>query len=171
MTEFIISDTHFDDNGNIILYENRPFENWEKMTEALIKNWNSVVKLDDKVFHLGDVGMSSKEILSHIIPRLSGRLYLIKGNHDRKHSNKWYRDLGFTEIYEYPIIIDGYLILSHEPVYLNHNTPYRNIHGHIHSVKMDSDLYFNASVECINYTPITKEQIIEKTKWYVDKED
>ena len=50
-------------------------------------------------------------------------------------------------------------MLSHEPLYVNKNMPYCNIHGHIHSLEYDSKHYFNVSVECINYKPINFEEI------------
>lgn len=50
-------------------------------------------------------------------------------------------------------------MLSHEPLYVNKNMPYCNIHGHIHSLKYDSKSFFNVSVECINYKPINFEEI------------
>ena len=47
------SDTHFFHN-NIIDYCKRPFVNAEEMNEYIIKQWNSVVKPQDEVYHLGD---------------------------------------------------------------------------------------------------------------------
>ena len=60
---------------------------------------------------------------------------------------------------KYPIIYEKFWMLSHEPLYVNKNMPYCNIHGHIHSLKCDSKHYFNVSVECINYKPINFEKI------------
>jgi calcineurin-like phosphoesterase family protein len=48
---WIISDTHFGHN-NIINYCDRPFSNVKEMNEAIIDNWNSVVKQNDLVYHL-----------------------------------------------------------------------------------------------------------------------
>jgi calcineurin-like phosphoesterase family protein len=58
-------------------------------------------------------------------------------------------------------------------MYLEHSTPYRNIHGHVHSIDHHRDglagallgegqrkgYYFNACVEKINYTPVTLDYI------------
>jgi calcineurin-like phosphoesterase family protein len=51
--------------------------------------------------------------------------------------------------------------MSHEPVYLNINMPYINIHGHLHSKKMEGIQFVNVSVENWNYTPIDIKTIIQ----------
>ena len=51
---WITSDTHFFHN-RIIQYEDRPFANAMEMNEQMIERWNSVVRKDDLVYHLGDV--------------------------------------------------------------------------------------------------------------------
>ncbi len=73
----------------------------------------------------------------------------------------WWKNVGFDEVIEYPIIYNGFHILSHEPMYLNENMPYMNIHGHIHNLKYESKQFFNVSVECIDYIPISFEKIKE----------
>lgn len=155
---FMISDMHFGDN-NIIKYENRPFKNAEEMDNAIINNWNSVVKSDDKVFIIGDVSAYDKEKTTDIIRKLNGYKFLILGNHDMDRTISWWKEVGFDEVIEYPIVYNGFYILSHEPVYLSTNMPYANIHGHIHHLKYDSKQFFNVSVECISYTPIKFEDI------------
>jgi len=157
---FIISDTHFG-HSNIIRYEDRPYNDIEEMNDSLIKNWNQVVKNNDIIFHLGDFAFANKEGLKELINALNGRKMLIMGNHDRQINRhpKYWRDIGFEEVFKYPIIYKEFFILSHEPVYLNENMPYVNIHGHIHSTKYSYRGYFNACVENINYTPIEFEAI------------
>jgi calcineurin-like phosphoesterase family protein len=160
-TIWFIADTHFG-HKNIINYENRPFNNIEEMDEAIISNWNSVVDKEDIIYHLGDFAFShNKEELKILLERLNGRKVLIMGNHDL-HINKYtdfWREVGFEEVYRYPIIYDDFFMLSHEPLYLNNNTPYRQIHGHIHSGIMTPNLYYNACVEHTNYYPVKFEDI------------
>ena len=158
---YFIADTHFSDE-RIIKYENRPFVNTLHMNDTMICTWNSVVKDDDIVFHLGDVG----DICPDDFKTLRGKKILIKGNHDTK-DNDYYRRLGFHEVYSYPIIFDGFWILSHEPLYVNTNMPYANIFGHVHSsmyVQDYSKQHYCVSVERINYTPISFEEVKEKVR-------
>lgn len=155
---YFISDMHFG-HSNIIKYENRPFKNIKEMDANIIKNWNSVVKKDDKVFVLGDVSFYNKEKTAEIIYSLNGYKVLVLGNHDNERSLHWWKSVGFDEVIKYSIIYNDFYILSHEPMYLNENMPYMNIHGHIHNLKYESKQFFNVSVECIDYTPISFEKI------------
>ena len=150
---FMVSDPHLF-HANIILYENRPFKDTEEMNHVIVTNWNNTVKNDDHVFCLGDVGFGSKDMIKSIVSKLNGRKNLILGNHDRSHNIKWWHECGFDFVSRYPIIFKKFYILSHEPIYMNKSMPFLNIHGHIHSNKMESPQFINVSVECINYTPI-----------------
>lgn len=58
-----IADTHFN-HENIIKYCDRPFSNTKEMNEYIIQKWNSVAKEDDVVYHLGDVGFGTTEMLN-----------------------------------------------------------------------------------------------------------
>jgi calcineurin-like phosphoesterase family protein len=55
------------------------------MNEALVVNWNSVVKPEDVVYYLGDFSLAFRaiELYSH---RLNGTKYLVPGNHDLCHT-------------------------------------------------------------------------------------
>src|SRR6185503_11124675 len=79
---WIISDTHFG-HENIIHYTGRPFSNAWEMNQAILENWNSVVKVTDIVYHLGDVymGMPGQDAW-HLLKKLQGHKRLILGNHD-----------------------------------------------------------------------------------------
>ncbi len=158
---FFIADTHFGEDA-IRRYENRPFKNTKEMDSVIIENWNKCVKYDDSVFVLGDFGANKYE--SNILNQLNGKKYLVKGNHD-VYSNDYYRNSGFAEVYDKIIILDGFWILSHEPIYVTENMPYANIFGHIHNsplYKNYSKQHYCVSVERILYTPISFNNI--KTK-------
>ena len=92
---FMISDTHFGDNGAILRYEGRPFKNGPEMDGTLIANWNRTVKKEDVVYHLGDVAWNmDKEALKALISGLNGRKILVMGNHDRNFTvREWIRAL------------------------------------------------------------------------------
>lgn len=163
---FLISDTHFG-HENILKYESRPFANAAEMDAAIIANWNSKVGADDIVFHLGDVSFHDKFETAKIMCKLNGRKILIMGNHDGR-SRNWYLDVGFSQVSSFPIIIDKFWMLSHEPLYMNAAMPYCNIHGHIHSKKMTGANYFCVSVEHTGYGVILFEDI---KKGFVTPED
>lgn len=160
---FLIADTHFGED-HIRRYENRPFPSVESMDRELISCWNAVVSDDDIVYVLGDFGADGYE--ETVLAQLNGVKYLVKGNHDTK-SNAEYRQYGFEEVYDHPIIIDGFWILSHNALYVNGNMPYANLFGHVHNspiVKDYSNQHYCVSVERINYTPISFDVIKRKIK-------
>lgn len=155
---YLIADPHYGD-ARILRYENRPFQNAKEMDLKMIDNWNGLVEDPDIVYILGDFGADGYE--AELLSKLNGHKYLIKGNHDSK-DNDYYRKAGFEEVYDHPIIIDGFWILSHDALYVNSNMPYANIFGHVHNspiIKDYSKQHFCVSVERIDYTPISFESI------------
>ena len=155
---WIIADPHFGHEA-ILRYEDRPYPNIEAHDEAIITNWNAVVKKSHEVYVLGDFALTNSTRMKEILKRLKGTKFLIRGNHDRK-SGAWYEANGFRRVYPFPILMDKWYWLSHEPLYLNKHMPYVNIHGHIHSAKLESEQHINVSVEHINYTPILLDGIV-----------
>lgn len=82
--KFYISDTHFF-HHRILKMCARPFASIEEHDEHIISRWNSVVRDDDLVYHLGDVGFHlglNSERMRSLFYRLKGRKYLVIGNHD-----------------------------------------------------------------------------------------
>lgn len=157
---FFIADTHFGEE-NIILYGNRPYASARLMDMDMFRKWNDTVGDDDIVYHLGDFGAVGYE--EKLLKELKGQIYLIKGNHDKK-SNAEYRDYGFKEVYDFPIIWNDFYLLSHQPKYMNAYMPYALFFGHIHCsplYKTVSPQSFCVSAERINYTPISFEEIRE----------
>ena len=147
---FLIADLHLG-HRNILKYENRPFTTLQEQDEVIISNWNNVVKKEYEVYVLGDVSFYPKDKTKEILSQLNGRKILVMGNHDRHHSPKYWFNAGFEIVSKYPICLTEYnLWLSHEPMFMDDNTVYKNICGHQHSKGIENCV----SVELINYTPV-----------------
>src|ERR1700733_5184691 len=121
MTNFYISDTHFD-HFNIIRLCERPFKTLDEMNGCIIRNWNERVKDDDDVRFLGDFAWGNAR---HFFDQLKGRKHMIWGNHD-----KCSRDLPWVSATDYAEIEDGpfKLKLFHYPI-IEWNGFYK---GHFH---------------------------------------
>lgn len=154
MTIWIISDTHFG-HENIIRYCARPFASAAEMDEVMVERWNKVVKPSDHVYHLGDVAMKWQQ-MDAVMPRLNGKKRLVRGNHDifeTKRYSKW-----FAEIYGIRVL-NG-MIMTHIPIHPDSMSRFRaNIHGHVHNSTALTYPYVNVSVEAINYTPVSLEEV------------
>jgi calcineurin-like phosphoesterase family protein len=165
MAVFVTSDTHFS-HENIIKYTNRPYKDANHMNEDMIKKWNSAISKKDKVFHLGDFSLRKPEDCGSIIERLNGKIILVGGNHDVKSAERWI-NAGIAEVYNYPILYDGFYLMSHAPIFMNENTPFVNLFGHVHdhpSYMTWSSTGVCVCVERHDYTPINFEVIKEYYK-------
>lgn len=165
---FLIGDCHFG-HRNIINYCNRPFKDVEDMNEKLVKYWNNVVGANDIVYVVGDFALCGKQKIIEIGQRLNGRKRLILGNHDQASVNT-YREAGFEFVYNHPIILDDFFIVSHAPLgYLPPNGVYASIFAHVHDDPAYVDVSsrsFCVSAERIAYAPIEFETIKELMKAY-----
>ena len=188
---YLISDTHFG-HENVLKYEsirlnllspedkNKPIEEQILlMNEALIKNWNDIVKDTDTIFCMGDFalgGLEKNNNIRNISKRLNGEKILIRGNHDVKDPSI-YLESGWKEVKDYVLIND--ILFCHYPIGSEETTStwgvekefremYRNsleykfvIHGHSHSYNYDLKNHFNVSVENIEFKPISINQVLK----------
>lgn len=184
------SDQHFW-HTRVIQYCNRPFDSIEEMNEAIVENYNKLVKPEDLVYHLGDFSMAIKPV-EDITPRLNGQKILIAGNHDfchpshkkgRKEPTKWlekYKECGFTEIhlhldillddqwinlshFPYKDLEDGEHGLKHAQYRLNHS-PLHLLHGHVHNSWKTKSNMLNVGVDVWDFKPVHADQILEIIK-------
>ena len=163
---YIIADTHFGDE-NIRLYEERPFQNTDEMDNEMIRRWNETVTDDDLVYHLGDFCSQGEDRCRELLSLLTGHKFLVMGNHDLYLSPQKWRELGFEECYDLPIILKGFFMLSHEPLYICRSMPYANLFGHVHNIptyRSVSSRSACVSVERIDYTPILLETLREQIR-------
>ena len=170
MKRWLIGDTHFFDK-NIITFENRPFKTVEEMNTCLVNNWNSVVAEEDNVFLLGDVANTNninKADLQKLIKSLNGNITLIAGNHDVDNLD-FYAGGCKMKVYEYPILVDDFWILSHNPMYVNDMSPYANIFAHVHNnliYKTVTRRSYCVSAERIHFTPINFDEVVSEIMKY-----
>lgn len=82
--KYFYSDPHWA-HENIIRLAGRPFQTIREMDDTLIANYNAVVRENDEVYILGDVGWKDTKRVCRILERLKGKnRFLIVGNHDHK---------------------------------------------------------------------------------------
>ena len=181
---FFCSDLHFN-HRNIIKYCNRPWnsgpgkdgelivtdDDLSRMNEDLIKNFNSVVGADSTTWFLGDfcMGPNQKEKIPELRARLNGKVNIVLGNHDH-HSVKFYYDAGFDRVYDRPVVINDFVILSHAPMEFV-KAPFFSIFGHVHDCASYKTWSADSCCVCVErhgYTPVSMETIMEKTVEFRD---
>lgn len=156
-TVWFTSDTHF--LHKKLALEIRGFETEKEHDEALIANFNGVIKPEDAVFHLGDFSLknpaTNMEYFCDVMARLNGYWNLISGNHDSCWSG--HRDahrhrgdyllMGFESVQDFAKrkLNDNYILLSHFPYAGDHTLEQRHtqfrlrnegltlLHGHTHA--------------------------------------
>lgn len=186
---FITSDLHFG-HPNICRFCNRPYAmqapNRNPANAPLLKQMEEdILQMFDKlpadcdIWNLGDIffftGKPSEapiEDYRRIVARMKGvakgrRLFLVKGNHDGLYTSI-YRALGFTEVYDTPVILEDKWILSHEPVWIEPGSHFVNLYGHTHDLVIPED-YFCYDQE--NYAKDVRSGIVPEMKWPERKTD
>lgn len=172
---YVISDTHFN-HMNIIKYCDRPWYDADSMNWDMVERWNSVVKDEDIVYHLGDVYMGSgfsTEYTKNLLSKLKGRKRLVLGNHDNG-KDQILQNV-FQKISVWRMFPEFGLLLTHVPVHessLTRGNPdgpiketstlLRNVHGHIHDKEAPSKNHRCVCVEQTNYCPVNIEEL---RKW------
>jgi calcineurin-like phosphoesterase family protein len=79
MEVFVTSDTFF---GRRLSATTHGFSSVEEMEDKIIDNWNSKVKPNDVVYHLGNFGWDPISTESSII-HLNGKIFFIGGSYDK----------------------------------------------------------------------------------------
>jgi len=153
---FVVADTHFG-HKKVIEFEKekRPFVTIQEHDAELVRRWNSTVKKNDTVWHLGDV-LFGRESFS-ILPKLNGLKRLVLGNHDHYPSADYLRY--FSKVLG-AVELKGCL-LTHVPIHPDQFYRYRlNIHGHMHSGKLEDSRYVCVSVEHTGLAPILLDEVL-----------
>ncbi len=156
---WLISDTHFF-HENIAEYCDRP-AGWQ---DLIIENWNRWIHPNEIVFHLGDLALGKKEDAEALIPRLNGKLFLMRGNHDRR-SVSFYNRFGITMVkdpYQMETDTGLKLIFSHRPI-VPLPPGLLNLHGHVHNNPTPGlgSRHINLSIEVRQYRPWKLSEILQ----------
>lgn len=146
---------------NIMKYCNRPFQTVEEMNETMINNWNNVIKDKDEVYHLGDFSLVKKENLRKIRIRLRGKVYLIKGNHD-KFSKKDYENFENVEKIKEIRYNGKKIVLCHYAMRTwncSHHGAY-HFYGHSHGTLEPYGRSCDVGVDVHNFRPLHIDEAI-----------
>jgi calcineurin-like phosphoesterase family protein len=163
---YLISDTHFNHARIISDFGFRPAD----FADQFIKNCQKIIRPKDRLIHLGDVIWGNKKQLTTILKQIPGIKTLVRGNHDRVHSNTFFYEAGFATVCD-RIELKEY-VFSHWPVLINNDKI--NIHGHFHNiprrnweeslVERLTENHYLLSAELTNYCPVELETAISQKK-------
>ena len=143
---YYIADLHFFHEALNDHMDCRGFADAAEMNEYMIGRWNRKVRKSDEVVILGDVSWGGAEETNAILGRLNGRLYLIRGNHDRFLQSRKLATGRFVWIKPYEELSDNRrkVILCHYPI-MFYNGQYRldekgnpktyMLYGHVHDTR------------------------------------
>ena len=178
---FFTSDTHFCHNKGF-LYEPRGFTNVDDMNEAIIENWNKVVKPHDIVYHLGDTMLNDNEKGIECFKRLNGEIFIIWGNHDTEN-----RINTLFEACRHKLMGGWYaFVIKHgkQSIYLSHYPTLTsnfddkhfsqhviNLHGHTHQqtnwLQVDNPFMYHVGVDSHNCVPVHIDEVLTdiRNRW------
>ena len=142
--------------------------------EKIIQNWNDTVSPDDEVYILGYVTMKDSEQAFAVLSRLSGKKFLIKGNHDYfvdNHAWKEY-DWVFQWVKEYCELVwkNQKVVLFHYPIaeWADFYKGSIHLHGHQHNKavynyqQLQAGLKrFDVGVDANDFKPVSLEHIVK----------
>ena len=181
MKTYIVSDTHLN-HDNIATYCDRP----PNFTELIDRNVKQIVKPEDLVIHVGDIGVGKSEGYMDMVAQWPGRWILVRGNHDGK-SCQWYMEHGFD--FACDAMIYRGVWITHKPSDILPAGCSVNLHGHLHNVwdgfcdndpERENDIFSQCSksgrlpqpwhrlfaIEYTNYMPVDFDKFIAKPDKY-----
>lgn len=181
MEIWLTSDTHFSHDKEF-LYGPRGFTNVKDMNMAIVENWNSVVKPDDEVWHLGDMALGDIDDACKYINQLNGTIRWIRGNHcTEKKIGKiieecpavW--EIGWAYQFKYNKKFSIYM--SHYPTLTSNYDDKKfsqhiiALHGHTHQQKnwlhTDNPFMYHVGVDSHDNTPVHIDEVITdiRNRW------
>lgn len=173
--KWFTSDNHFF-HKNVIQYCGRPFASLEEMHTEMIRRWNLIVKSDDEIYILGDFCFGGATKWKDTVSQLTGRKFLVMGNHDWKNLKPHRaQEFGFEWVGNDAVLKTdelGDILLSHFPYrgdhteedrYLKHRPEDRGgwlFHGHVHCSWKIRDRQVNVGVDQWAFTPVSFPELL-----------
>lgn len=172
---FLTSDSHFGHQKDF-LWGPRGFTSSEEHDEAIIENWNKIVKPDDLIYHLGDVMLGDNEHGMECLKRLNGTIWILLGNHDSAARTSLYNTLPNVKVLGYADIIKcgkWRFYLAHYPTMIGNfdesNPKFWALCGHRHTKDKWCDVEnkcYHVELDCHDNKPVNIEEIIEDLRGY-----
>jgi calcineurin-like phosphoesterase family protein len=165
MTVYFTSDHHFGHSGARSLFR-RPFASVAEMDRQMIDRWNSLIKPDDEVWHLGDFAVRQPpERVASLLTELHGRKHLVSGNNDDASVTGC---PGWTSVQAYAelTIDETSLVLCHYPfrTWRDMGKGAINLHGHSHGRLKPLPRQFDVGVDAWDFQPVTLASFVGGTK-------
>jgi len=178
---YITADNHFG-HTNVIKYCKRPFSSVEEMDEVMIERWNSKVKRNDTVYHLGDFTLFGSKRALEYFSKLNGQIYIITNwnHHDKNwigkivgrpegmyqntiYESKSLHHVRLIDTISYPLGLGKYIVMCHYPIEEWDRKHYGSIHlhGHSHGNSRKIPNRYDVGVDCWDFYPVTLEEILE----------
>ena len=179
---WLTSDTHFCHDREFV-YGPRGFTNIEDMCEAIVERWNSVVKPEDIVYHLGDIMLNDNVKGMEFLKRLNGQIYIMRGNHDTNTRVNLYTEApNVFDCGDYARVIKYgkyHFYLSHYPTMtsnLENNAHISehiiNLYGHTHQMDnfyQDIPFMYHVGMDSHDCYPVDLDTVIEDIKTKVNE--
>ena len=143
------------------------------MNEVIVNKWNNVVKPDDEIFVLGDVTMKGPEQAFSVLTRLSGKKYLIKGNHDSFVDDEvWQQQYAwvFQWVKDYYELVwnNQKFVLFHYPIeeWADYYKGAIHLHGHQHNapaynIQQAGLRRYDVGVDANDFKPVGIDTIVK----------
>jgi len=168
---YFTSDLHLGHDREFI-YKSRGFDNIKQMNDAVITNWNELVKPEEEVYINGDVMLGDNTAGLELFKQLNGKIHIIWGNHDTDVRKELLRacsnvvSTGYADMLRYA---KYHFFLTHYPCMTGNlekeslKKTTLNLFGHTHSKNKfynDMPFMYNVAMDAHNCTPVSIDEII-----------
>jgi calcineurin-like phosphoesterase family protein len=165
MSVYFTSDHHFGHSGARSLYR-RPFASVAEMDRQMIARWNSMVRPQDEVWHLGDFAVrQSRDRVGSLLNDLHGKKHLIAGNNDDTAVTDcagWKSVQTYAEV----TVDETRLVLCHYPfrTWRDMGRGWINLHGHSHGRLKPQPRQFDVGVDVWDFRPVPLIELLDKAR-------